>query len=500
MQKNINLFRFDWRNPVSIVLLTLIGCGLGKLAEKYVLKAPIFILGLIITGWMLLSLDVAVLLLFALPVLVMDIRHAFLAITLIAAVPWALMVVKEKPNVIKTLYSPQFIFMLSFFGLIYAHSLVLHTSFAYLLKNLLKFFVIYIIAVTFIRSPGQLKKIIYTMVAAGAILSFTGLVENVLQTSVFVKRPLPPSTGFQEVGIISSSLVQFPNDYALRLMFLLVLGIGVMFSLSEKDKKLPWSIAMGIIFLGIVISLNRSAYVSLAAICLIIFFGRASWKMKRFILLLFLFSAPFMPWRGFVSRIFSVYYGTVGTIQDYSWSIRLKLWEIGWGFFKSSPLYGIGVNQELKAISFLGEVEIVELAQAAGQKLMALHNVYLTVGVQMGLIGLFIYLSIIFFSLKDLIWCKKHFKAKNNIDMYYISWAFQLSFISILIFQVAQPVLYHFPFWFLVILIVVLKRIAIMECLPSTEKTINESMHSPLDKQKKNPVHLLHPVRIKKGS
>lgn len=167
-----------------------------------------------------------------------------------------------------------------------------------------------------------------------------------------------------------------PNEVAAFFSHITILLIAVMFFI--KDKRLKW-------FLGLVVAANsycilflysRGAYLAMMAGMLFLFFVKNR-KMLIPIVVLSVFWQVMLPLK-VIERIKQ----TENAYGQFDQSIqgRLVIWQQSMDLFQHSPWVGIGFAVFRHLGFILGDT----------------HNIYLKILVEQGLIGLFIFLVIIF--------------------------------------------------------------------------------------------------------
>lgn len=99
---------------------------------------------------------------------------------------------------------------------------------------------------------------------------------------------------------------------------------------------------------------------------------------------------------GFTHRMFTLFYGTVGTIK-----LRFVLWDVALRAFSHSPLFGIGIGQFTKMSAILPEVRFVPLYEHISS--LSAHSLFFSFLAETGLIGI-LCLSYFIFSFLRLGW------------------------------------------------------------------------------------------------
>ncbi len=163
---------------------------------------------------------------------------------------------------------------------------------------------------------------------------------------------------------------------------LFVMAIGLILPLTRPQntfvKRIIAVILMIVFVVGIQASGSRGAYLSLG---LSVMTFLAYVYRKHFIKLLVYGTLGII--------LLAIVGGSVGEIssEDDSNQERVWIWERGMNKFRERPLLGIGKMQ---------------FGESSGGVLMIAHSNYLTSFVELGLIGFYLYIGVLYFSLKGL--------------------------------------------------------------------------------------------------
>lgn len=180
-----------------------------------------------------------------------------------------------------------------------------------------------------------------------------------------------------------------PNRLGSTMMFFIIFNFAML--IFDRNKKVKIFSAVGVFlgFLGLFSTLSRSALIStligLAVVCLL--------KDKRFIVLFLIASLllfVILP-DDYMARL-----ELLKDIESTNVSQRLLLYKIGIKLFKKYPITGIGFNAVRGIYDRFDMEEFKELKNTYGH----LHNVFINVAVEMGIIGLVMFLYLLYIILK----------------------------------------------------------------------------------------------------
>lgn len=200
-------------------------------------------------------------------------------------------------------------------------------------------------------------------------------------------------------GRLLSSFLD-PNFAGAWLILLFGVSYGIFLSNKEwTDQKIIWSVVSALFFLGIVLTLSRSAYVGLGVVFVLL----SWWKDKRMLLmgffagLLLVVSNP---------RIYERIQG-IASIDETA-QLRLVSWQQGYEVIEDNWWWGIGYNTLATEQLRRGFIDDPEVHSAGG-----FDSSYLTVWSTMGLIGLTIF--VLFWVILMSLLMKKYFQYQEML-------------------------------------------------------------------------------------
>ncbi len=269
------------------------------------------------------------------------------------------------------------------------------------------------------------------------------------------------------------------NDLCMTLN--MIIPFSFFLSLEQKGKKRIYYLSIACLFLfAIIITQSRGGFVGLIAT------GVYCWlRTKRkfvtalIIGILALFAVIMAP---------PQYWYEVRSITEQGTSkgtgeARIYTWTIGWHIFLENPIMGVGQGNFPYVFGeyereVTGSDDPFHGRSVAGR---AAHSIYFTMLPELGLIGTFTILAMIFYCLKDLNLVKKRFiPGKNNkinvnagtsmssAKLYHIALALEGSLVSYLVSSSFISTLYYPNLWILMGFIMSLKSIVLARESPAS--------------------------------
>jgi O-antigen ligase len=235
------------------------------------------------------------------------------------------------------------------------------------LKNALSLFFLYLVAVSFRPSRKELYWVCALTVLGGVMAAGAGYLFGFDEGA----------TGHRARGrLIIGDQASNPNSLGRVLILPLGLAIGGFVGLRGVAQKAVAAGFLGLIGVGIYISMSRAALVALiAVIAAFLYRMRARWQIVVAVTILLVLSAT-MPDK-FYERVVSV------GAEDPSGAERLGVLEAGLASVERFGIVGAGLD------SF---VDVYKLYAASAQG-WGPHNMYLLVLIELGIIGLVLMLA-----------------------------------------------------------------------------------------------------------
>lgn len=267
------------------------------------------------------------------------------------------------------------------------------------------------------------------------------------------------------------------NDLCMTLN--MVIPFSFFLVLDQTGKKKIFYLVLTCLFLfAIIITQSRGGFVGLIAT------GIYCWlRTKRKLITALIIG---------ILAVFAVimappqYWGEVRSITEEGTSkgtgeARIYTWTIGWHIFLENPIIGVGQGNFQWVFGeyereVTGSDDPFHGRSVAGR---AAHSIYFTMLPELGLVGTFTILAMIFYCLKDLNLVKRKFiPGKSNkinanagtgmssAKLYHIALALEGSLVSYLVSSSFISTLYYPNLWILMGFIMSLKRIVVPKELP----------------------------------
>ncbi|GBE02883.1 O-Antigen ligase [bacterium BMS3Abin08] len=237
-----------------------------------------------------------------------------------------------------------------------------------------------------------------------------------------------------------------PNVFAMMVIFTLPLLSHWFFSSRRTMVKLSVLAAFIMNVVAIILTYSRSGAILLSLVLLILLF----WNLRRFRprYLGFVTSAALIALLATIAFMPSGYWKfqkTVTDTMDRSIGARTSYLIVGWRIFKEDPIIGSGPGTFAQLYS--RSEYAAHYADIVNTYLMDAHNSYLEVVVGTGLLGLSIFLIIIWTGLRNFHLAQQRFRADGREDIASLVGAYSLSYISIVLYFLVFSGTYHKYFW-----------------------------------------------------
>ncbi len=212
-----------------------------------------------------------------------------------------------------------------------------------------------------------------------------------------------------------SGTVGWPNTYGTYAAAILSLGFSLWVFGADSRLRLPAIVASILGVSALVISFSRGAWISLVASMLVILLlawrtGRLSKKaLFRIAGSLVVVATIAMLFSGSISSRISEVRSDLYVLSD-----RMKLNQVAMNMIRSRPILGVGIN------TFVNEMGGFDTTGISAYFPQPVHNVYLLVAAETGLIGLLLFICLLVVVLQDclkLIRGADHFLAVCGIGV-----------------------------------------------------------------------------------
>ena len=234
-----------------------------------------------------------------------------------------------------------------------------------------------------VTSSKHLALVVGAFVAGAALSVALGVFSGGLSTS---QTAIDTATSYE--GRLTGG-VGDPNELAAGLVPALVLGAALL--AATRDAIFRWGMALVLLLIGVGLAATQSrggliaAAVALAAALL--FYPRKRVPLAMLAVVAIAFSGWFVTSPSAFERISDFNGGGTG---------RTELWSVGWQLFKEEPLTGIGLNNfRAEAYRYVRQPGQLEYVDLIAERPRIVHNAYLQMLVEAGIIGFALFLAAI---------------------------------------------------------------------------------------------------------
>jgi len=230
------------------------------------------------------------------------------------------------------------------------------------------------------------------------------------------------------------ALTKNPNDLALMVNLLLPLTVGLLLASKETWQRIVLLTAVGVEAATVVLTYSRGGAVTLAVIGLAYLWKLRRQRERSFIyagLLAALLALPLLPSSYFdrMSTITNVEADRTGSAQE-----RISDMIIAGKTILANPIIGAGMGMNM-----------LVMREARGGWL-GVHNVYLEHALDLGLIGLGIFLVLLWSSLRAVAHVQH---TSSSPDLVFLAQGLQISLIAYATAALFHPVSYQYYFYYI---------------------------------------------------
>ena len=314
-------------------------------------------------------------------------------------------------------------------------------SLEFMIDMSLKCAVVFFLAANLLNSPVRIRKLFWCF-----------LIFAIWNAGIGMKAYLGDE--FLSYGRISGAIAPLtanPNDLALFLNMMLPI---ICYLYGASPRRMVKMICLGAMFLSIatiVITFSRGGFVTLVIMATFFVWRKARTHGPGVLIgaalagILFITLAP----GGYGNRVLSIADSSLD--ETGSSAARTELMKAAIASMIHHPL-GIGVGMNV-----LSSVD-------AGQSWTVVHNAYLEIGVELGIVGMIVYILLIRKTMKGLGVLSKTYADRELAAM---AEAVQLSLIAFCVAAFFHPVAHNFYFYYLGGLAVAIKYLARASVVPS---------------------------------
>ncbi len=258
--------------------------------------------------------------------------------------------------------------------------------------------------------------------------------------------------GLWHKGVGSGGYFRDEND--LSLFINMWLPFCVCLFITEKDRKKKIFYAAGFILglASVIVSFSRGGFVGLLAMIAVLWFFTPR-KLLGLSMITIIVLLMFI----FVGQTYWKEMSTVTDIHEGTATARLLSWKAAWNMFLDNP-FGVGGNNF--------QIRFPEYQGYGFSRVMwgrVAHSLWLTLISETGILGIIIYLMILYYNLKDIFYLKRINQGSTDPEsryLYFFSLALLASLAGFFASATFISVLYYPHYWYLCAIIIAVVNIA----------------------------------------
>jgi len=305
-------------------------------------------------------------------------------------------------------------------------------SFFFFFELYAKSLVLFWLLASVVNSSARLRRIFWGLSLIAIPLALTAVYN--FYSGVF----LDPTVK-QRIAGYQGAIAGNPNDLALMLNLILPLSVALLLIHRRLGVRLLLVATIGLSAVAIILTFSRGGFVTLATLFLLYLWKFRRRPERRWLWTLFAFLLVSIPLAGpgYLDRL-----ATITNMEaDASGSAQQR-----WGdmaaavtFMLRHPIVGSGIGQNLQAIR--------EVRGAGGY---LVHNVYLEYGVELGILGLVLFLVLLVRCIKSAGVVQRRAEGgPGRSDLFSLAEGIQTSLIAFAVAALFYPVAYHVHFYYM---------------------------------------------------
>lgn len=300
------------------------------------------------------------------------------------------------------------------------------------LPTVLSLLGLYLVSGSFRYTKSELHAIVFLTIAGGCVAAIWAV--HLFSQGIFW-QVLPSDRAGMRASLIVGGRQNNPDTLAMSLILPMSLACGYFLSCRRRMGKAVLLLAMAAIALGMLLTMSRAAVVALVVI-LFVYLCRmriGSRIIVPVILLAILLS--FMP---------SVFFTRFSEAAHSGGSGRTDIWKAGLVAFKHYGLLGAGLyNFPFAYANYAGEAPQYQGTYRDP------HNIYLAIGVETGIVGLFLFAGAVRSQLRPA------FRFKDRLSPYNLLPATEAGLWGLLAFGMFGQILWEKAFWLALMLLTI---------------------------------------------
>jgi probable O-glycosylation ligase (exosortase A-associated) len=296
-----------------------------------------------------------------------------------------------------------------------------------------------------VNSTDRMKAIAWTFVLCSIPLAFTGL-KNYLGGKVLYTGVEGFTRIYGYAG--GSGLTGNPNDLALMLNLIIPIAGALAWSTTKMGPRLVALLALVLSVAAVVVTFSRAGFLTLAAtglMFMLVLARRRQIGAAAGLLMIGLAALPLLP-EGYTDRL-----STITAIESDKTGSARGRWDdtkIAVGVMAANAVVGVGIGQDILAMN-----------QERGATWRQIHNAYLQYGVDLGVLGLALFLWLYFRCYRSARAVERQAAADPaKRPLMHLAAGVQVSLVAFGVAAFFHPIAYQFYFFAIAGLAVALKN------------------------------------------
>lgn len=360
----------------------------------------------------------------------------FVGLLIVAVfIRWALLGERPEgwqvPAVLLGLYG-----LVGFLSLMYAKSSesVVHT-----LSNYAKDALITLVVVVLLKRAAAFRHVIWTLIAIGIFLGTLSVFQYLTGTfsnnyGGFANAEFAGiasgASGYRLTGPIGD-----PNFFAQIMIVLIPIAVERMLHERRLPLKILAGLAGALSILAVIFTFSRGGFLAVAVVLAVLFVIYPPRPLQLAVIIgLGIGMFSLIP-SSYFDRVLTLrdllpnQSGAVDIRTDNSIQGRASQYLTAWVMFKENPLVGIGLNNFAFRYSEFNKE--IGLAPSAGSR--SVHNLYLEVLTETGILGLSIFSTMIGFAFRSILTARRKFSEAGHLDYAHLVTGLAIGFIGYLV-------------------------------------------------------------------
>ena len=283
-----------------------------------------------------------------------------------------------------------------------------------------------------VNTPDRLRVVAWTLTLCGIPLAATAVMNylsgDVLSTGV---------RGFYRISGYGGVLTENPNDLALMLNLIIPIS-GSLVAGARGVRRLVVLAAIALSAGAVILTFSRAGFLTLAA-TFVLFLGvlirRKSAGLAVVLVLFAVVVPPLLP-SGYVDRL-----GTIANIDEDRTGSAQGRWndtKVAARLVARSPLVGAGIGQDILVMNDARGID----------RWTSVHNAYLQYGVDLGLLGLFLFAWLHVTCLRAARAVDRRASVDPSVrDLQPLACGLQIALIAFAVAAMFHPIAYQFYFF-----------------------------------------------------